>query len=268
MNGAVSTGEQVVPEANSQSAIVSRMASGRITWLGPLALLVGRSTLFIAAQAVVAFIFVLRHHPSPWQAAAPWWSVYGNLADAGCLALLVWFTRKEGLRLRDLIGRVRWRWGLDLFIGIGLLFVIFPFFIVVGKPASLICFGTPVPYLYPGLLAGRTLPLWATIYSLSIYLLIWPATEEMTYQGYALPRVCALCGSRWKAVALVSFVFALQHSFIPLIPDWRYIAWRFLAFWPAMVVMTSIYLRLRRLSPLIVAYLILDISAAMITLKL
>jgi len=243
------------------------VASGQITWLGPFTVVLGRPVFFVLAQAVAAGIFVLRHDPAPWRAAAPWWTVYGNLADLGCLALMIHFTRREGLRLRDLVGRIRWRWGLDLFIGIGLLLVVFPAFDVVAKPSSLIAFGSPHPYLYPGLLAGRALPLWAMIYSLSVWLLIWTPTEEMTYQGYALPRVHGLTGRWWMAVLLVSFCWALQHSFIPVILDWHYMAWRFLAFWPAMAVMTLLYLWLRRLAPLIVTHWILDFTAVLLTLK-
>jgi hypothetical protein len=253
---------------NSHSEIKRRVESGQITWLRPLLVVTGRSVFFILAQAVVAVIFVLLHHPSPWRAAAPWWSVYGTLADLGCLVLMAIFSRKEGLRLRDLVGTIRWRWGWDLFFGLGLLLLVFPFFAITAKPSSLIAFGSPSPNLYPGLLAVRTLPAWAVVYSVSVWLLIWSPTEEMTYQGYALPRIYALSGHGSVAVLLVSFWWALQHSFIPLILDWHYLLWRFLAFWPAMVVMTLIYLWIRRLAPLIVTHWILDLSAVLITLKL
>jgi len=79
----------------------------------------GRTVLAVAAQALVACVYVLRHDPSPWQAAAPWWSVYGTLVDIGCLALMARFTRSEGIGLRDLIGRIELHWGHDVFVGIG-----------------------------------------------------------------------------------------------------------------------------------------------------
>jgi hypothetical protein len=72
--------------------------------------------LSVVAQAIVAFIYLLRRNPSPWQAATPLWSVYGTLVDIGCLALMVWFTRGEGIRLHDLVGRIRLQWGRDVFI--------------------------------------------------------------------------------------------------------------------------------------------------------
>jgi len=58
--------------------------------------------------------------------------------------------------------------------------------------------------------------------------MIWSATEEITYQAYALPRLQALTGRAWVGALIVSFWWALQHSFIPLILDWHYVVWRFL----------------------------------------
>ncbi len=86
----------------------------------------------IAAQGLVALIYVLRRHPSAWSAAAPWWTVYGTLVDAGCLALMMKFTRPEGIRLRDLVGKVRLRWGRDIFLGIGCFLIFVQFFSVPG----------------------------------------------------------------------------------------------------------------------------------------
>jgi len=254
--------------ANSQPAIEQRVALGKISWTGPLLLLMGRTVLAIVAQALVATVYLLRHHPSPWNAAAPWWSVYGTLVDVGCLVLLAKFTRAEGIGLRELIGRVRLRWGSDIFLGLGCLLLIFPFFLLAAAPSSKLVYGSAQPYLYPGLLAERVLPLWAVVYSLGFWWIFWSPTEEMTYQAYAMPRILVLSGHWWIAISVVSFWWTLQHSFLPLILDWRYVVWRFLAFLPGVIAFTLIYLRTRRLPPLIVAHWAMDFSAMLMTLKL
>jgi hypothetical protein len=226
-----------------------------------------RSFFMIVAQALVAIVYLLRGHRSPWSAAAPWWSVYGTLVDAGCLMIMVKLTRAEGIRLRDLIGKIRLRWGRDIFLGIACFFVMIVSFSFGGSLASKLVFGTVRPALYPGLLGERVLPHWATIYSFSIWWLIWSPTEEMTYNGYALPRLRALTGRKWIAVALVGFWWALQHSFLPFIPDWKYVVWRFLFFLPGVAITALIYLWIRRLSPLILAHWPMDVMAATYTLK-
>jgi uncharacterized protein len=245
--------------ANFRSEVDARGKSRSASWSGPLAVVCGRSVLAIAAQAGVSIVYWLKGNSSPWHAAAPWWSVYATLLDAGCLALMAWFLRAEGMGLRDLIGRIRWT--RDPFVGIVWFLVVFPFFGAAAPLSSWLVWGTTQPNLYRGLLTARGLPLWATIYSLSLWWMIWSATEEITNQAYALPRLKALTGRAWVGILIVSFWWALQHSFIPLIHDGHYVVWRFFAFLPAVLVMTMIYHRTRRLPPLILAPYLMDFSA-------
>jgi hypothetical protein len=98
--------------------------------------------------------------------------------------------------------------------------------------------------------------------------MIWSPTEEMTYQAYALPRIQALSGRTWVAMVVVGFWWALQHSFLPFLPDWRSVLWRFLAFVPGVTALMLVYWKMRRLPPLIVAHWPMDIVAALMTLRL
>jgi uncharacterized protein len=254
-------------EANSKSTLTLRAASGLLTWTGPLLVIMGRSVLIIGAQALVACLYWLRMRSWSWNAAAKWWTVYGTLVDAGCLALMAVYTRREGIRLGDLIGGVRLRRGRDLFAGAGCFLAVFLFFFFAAPLASWLVYRSVQPPSFAGMLTGRVLLLWGMIYSFSVWWLVWSPTEEMTYQGYALPRIEALSGSRWKAIAIVSFWWTLQHCFLPFILDWRYVAWRFFSFLPGVVVFTLIYLRIRRLPPLILAHWSMDIVALFFTLN-
>jgi len=256
-----------VEDANSKSVLTMRHSQGHLTWNGPLLLVVGRSVLIIAAQAATACWLWLRFHSWSWNAAAKWWSVYGTLVDLGCLTLMAAFLRKEGIRLRDLIGRVRLRWGHDLFLGAGIFVLAFPFFMLAAPVVTRLLYGGGQPPMLAGLAAGRVLPLWAVVYSFSIWLLIWSPTEEITYQGYALPRLEVLLKNRWKAIALVSFWWAIQHPFLPFILDWKFFVWRFFMFLPSMIVMTLLYLKIRRLPPFFLAHWSMDTIALLMTLK-
>jgi membrane protease YdiL (CAAX protease family) len=239
-----------------------RIADRRLTWLGPLLLVTGRTVLILLAQGLVAILFLLRGRAHPWLAAAPWWTVYGTLVDIGCLTLMWKFTHKEGIRLRDLIGPVRLRYGRDFFLALGILVVMFPLF-VLGAAISTRLIGAYQPF--PGLTDGRVLPLLATIYSFSVWWMIWSPTEELTYAGYALPRLQAL-GGTWFTVGVVGFWWTIQHPFLPFLLDWHNFLWRFVSFLPAVVALTLIYLRLRRLGPLIMAHWAMDIVAVFMTL--
>ncbi|HVN21793.1 MAG TPA: CPBP family glutamic-type intramembrane protease [Dongiaceae bacterium] len=265
--GTEASASPVRSQLNSKSLLLERLRTGALGWTGPLLVLLGRSLFMIAAQAIVASLLWMQSRTWSWNAAAKWWTVYGTLVDLGCLTLMRAYIGKEGIRLRDLIGPVHLRWGRDLFLGIACLCVIFPVFAMAFPTTSRLVYGSPQPDLYPGLLSGRSLPLWGVIYSLSLFWMVWSPTEEMTYNGYALPRLEVLCKRRWLALGIVVFWWALQHSFIPFILDWKYVAYRFLAFLPGVLVFALLYLRLRRLPPLIVAHWSMDISAIIYTLR-
>jgi len=255
-------------ELNSIEVLSERARVGILGWTGPWLVLVGRSLLIIAAQAVTVCILWMRFHSWSWNAAAKWWTVYGTLVDIGCLTLMAVYTRREGIRLRNLIGRVRLRWGRDLFLGAALLMLVFPFFILGAASATRMVYGSGQPPVFAGLAAGRVLPLWGIIYSLTLWLLIWSPTEEVTYRGYVLPRLEALCRKRWLAYGLVSFWWTLQHVFLPFILDWKFVLWRFLAFVPGVVLLTLPSLKIRRLAPFIFAHWPMDLIALFMTLKL
>ena len=94
--------------------------------------------------------------------------MYGTLVDMGCLILLVKFSRREGLRLHHLIGPIRLRWEYDVVLGLGCFLLCMQAFSWPALLANQLLFGATHPSFYPGLLAARTLPRWAVVYSLSL----------------------------------------------------------------------------------------------------
>jgi membrane protease YdiL (CAAX protease family) len=98
-----------------------------------------------------------------------------------------------------------------------------------------------------------------------VWWVISSTSEEITFQGYALPRLEALTGRTWIAALVVGLLWAAQHSVLPFVADWRYLFFRLLAFIPGVLVLMLIYLRTRRLAPLIVAHWSMDILGAIMT---
>lgn len=234
---------------NSKTAIQQRLNSGRITWTWPSVMVFARLIFAVLAQALVAGIFAMQRHPTPWRAAAPWWTVYGTLIDIGCLALLVGLAHREGIRLVDLIGIERHKLRRDLLVGLGFTVLATVLGISGGVLSTLLIYGSSQA---PPVMGG--VPLWAAIYSLLVWPIIWGIAEETTYQGYALPRLEVLTGQGWPAVLIVGFGWALQHIALPLVPDWRFMLWRFASSLSISIVLPVIYLRTRRLLPFIVAH--------------
>jgi uncharacterized protein len=238
---------------NSYEALLRRRDAGTLTWRGPALMLFARAACAVGAQALVAAVFVLRSSPTPWHDAEPWLPVYGTLIDAGCLALLWRLTRREGIRLLDLVGFERTRLVRDVLLGLGIIPVSLVFIFGGTYAAGWLLYGTPSqPYLF------GPLPLPAAVYAVLVWPFIWGLTEQMTYNGYLLPRFQVLCRSTSLAIAIVAFVWALQHAFMPLTFDARLMAFRLLASVPHSVFVTFLYLRLRRLVPLAIAHALMD----------
>ena len=212
-----------------------------------------RTACAVAAQALVAGIFALRSSPTPWHDAEPWFPVYGTLIDAGCLAMLWRLTRREGIGLFDLVGFDRSRLVRDVLLGLVLIVPSLLFILGGVYGASWLLYGTPgQPYLF-----GQ-LPLPAALYGVLVFPFVWGLTEQTTYNGYLLPRFQALFRSTAPAIAIVAFVWAGQHAFMPLTFDPRFMAFRLISAVPNTVLQTILYLRLRRVVPLAVAHALLD----------
>ncbi len=244
---------------NSHEAIQERIASGRVPRFGPMLMLFARSAFILLAQGITFLLFLQLKIPNAAVVIRNWWPVYGTLVDLGCLGLLVWLTRREGIRLFDLVGLVKSKLKTEIPLGLGLFIVIAPITIFGGGMlAKLITYGTINPE-FPEYTFMRALPLFALLYARILWWPIWSATEEMTYNGYALPRLLVMTKSRWLSVAIVSFFFAIQHSFL-MLAGFKFGIYMFLAFLPLSIAMTLVYLRIRRLPPLIIAHWLMDLS--------
>lgn len=244
---------------NSDEAIRPRIAEGRVPRYGPLLMLVARSAFILLAQGITYLLFLLLEVPNASVVIRNWWPVYGTLVDVGCLALLLWLTRREGIRLTDLIGFDVKRLKTEIPLGFGLFLIIFPVTIFGGgMVAQLIAYGKLNP-AFPEYTFIYSLPILALLYARILWWPIWSATEEMTYNGYVLPRLLAQTKSRWVSVAIVAFFFALQHSFL-MLAGFQFGFYMFLAFLPLSIAMLLVYLRIRRLPPLIVAHWLMDLS--------
>jgi hypothetical protein len=152
-------------ERNSSAQIRERVSAGTISFAGPLLLVVARTVLLIASQAFVALLFFAKHHSDPWREAADWWTVYGTAADLGCLILLRYFTRREGIGFRDLIGTIHMRRAHDLWLGLGFYLLVFPVFLASGWLARKWFFASTSD-LNRYLVHAHVAPLWAVLYGL------------------------------------------------------------------------------------------------------
>ena len=186
--------------------------------------------------------------------------VYATLIDAGCL-ILWWLVRREGIPLPSLIGLDRRRIGRDVLLGLALIPACLLFIFGGVALGGWLVYGS-----MSGPQFGAPLPLLPTLYALLVWPLVWGFTEQMTYNGYALPRLQVLAGSTALAVVAVAFFWSVQHAVMPLTFDPPFMLHRFVSSIPNSVFMILVYLRLRRLLPLALAHWLMDGASVLLPL--
>jgi hypothetical protein len=250
-------------DPDSCETLLRRRDAGTLTWRGPALMLFARAACAVGAQALVAAIFALRSSPTPWHDAEPWLPVYGTLIDAGCLALLWRLTRREGIRLFDLVGFERTRPVRDALLGLALYPGeprVHPWWHVCGRLA-LVRHALTAVLLWTPAIAGRCL----RGAGVAIHLGTDRADDLQWLSAAPLPSSCR---GTSLAIAIVAFVWALQHAFMPLTFDARFMAFRLLSAVPYSVFLTCLYLRLRRLVPLAIAHALMDGASVLISVLL
>jgi uncharacterized protein len=152
--------------------------------------------LFFAflAEAITAGILWVQGVHNPWQASAGWWTVYGTITDIGCLSVLVWLTRREGIRILDLLGLQRENLRTQLKYAPGYLVAFLPVIALAYLISGLFYGSQLAPQV-----AAIHLPLWAGIYSVVVWPVMWGFTEEVVYLGYLLPLMEVLTKRVWLA---------------------------------------------------------------------
>lgn len=245
---------------NTPTAIQARATAGRVSARFVALMAPARFTLAIAVFALTTLLAIVAGAHDPLAAAGSWWMVSGTLIDLGCLLALSLLVRREGIRLLDLIQVDRSRIGREVLLGFGIVLLVVPA-LAINAALTVVFYGSKLPPQ----VALVHLPLWATVYSIVVWPVIWGFTEEMTYNGYLLPRLEVLTKRRAIAVAIVVVFWSLQHVALPFVPDTRYLIFRTLGAATVAISATVLYLFVtrRRLLPLIVAHWFIDTAAAL-----
>ncbi len=228
-------------------------------------MLFSRTLLFAMFQVLIAGILALLSSPAPWDDSAGWWTISALCANLVSIALLAWLFRRENMRYFDFIPFSRRTIWKDVRLVLTLTIVLIPIATFPNQWLATWLFGSEEIAFA---LMFRPLPLWAGMISLLFPLTIAFA-ELPAYFGYAMPRLEKQLGNGWLAWTLASFFLALQHITLPLILDWRFIAWRLGMFIPlAFLLGLSLKLRPRLFPYLMAVHALLDMTTMVIILTL
>ena len=178
------------------------------------------------------------------------WSIVASVVNIVTILLLIILTKKNG-GYAKLIGYEKGRTKpkqivemifLVVLVGMGGMYL-----------AGFICYGV-IPYAAPMMIAP--IPLWLAI----IIVFLLPVSTALAEDGLYLGCGVNQIRNKYAAVLVPAFFFALQHSFIPALFDFRYIVYRFLSFLPLTIILCYNYYRKRNPLPIMVGHAVIDVA--------
>lgn len=210
-------------------------------------LMPARSLIFI-----VVFVLISVIASKELQDISNTWSAVASAVNIITIIALIFMTKNEG-GLKKLINYEKGKTTpkqvvgmsvLIIFLGMGVMFL-----------AGFLCYGK-IPYAPPMMIAPVPVPL--AVINLILLPVSTALAEDSIYLGCGVNTI----KNRYLSVILPSFFFALQHSFIPTLPDARYMVYRFLSFLPLTIVLCIIYRKQRNPMPIMIGHAIIDVLTA------
>ena len=187
-----------------------------------------------------------------------WWTVVATAVNVFTIVLLIVVAKKNGQTYAELINYEKGKTKIRQIVIISVV----TYLVGMGGMylAALILYGTIMPSVSVVLMAPVSKPLAVLVF------LLLPVTtalaEDGLYLGYGINRI----GNKVFAVAVPAFFYALQHCFIPLIPDVRYILYRFFSFLPLTVLYCIYFRKKRNPLPVMIGHALIDLATVLMVL--
>jgi hypothetical protein len=197
--------------------------------------LVSRLLLFLLFQVIIALI------NGSWATSEKYWLLSATFTNIVSIVMLFFLFRRDG---QNYLGIFRFnRSGLkkDILVFSAIVLISGPLVIAPGYFLSLLLWDDPnIPAeMMFGLVEARV------VYVLLIAFPVTIAFAELaTYFAYIMPRLQSRMKSKWLPVLLPVLFLSVQHCTLPFIPDFSFIIYRALVFFPfAFLIGISIYFR-------------------------
>lgn len=180
-----------------------------------------------------------------------WWSILASVINVITIVILWFICKSEKKTYRELL-HYRKKQGSILK---GALFIVIMLLLGIGGmyAAGGLCYGE-FPYFAPMLIAP--VPPYLAILNIFILPLTTTIAEDGIYLGCGVNSFT----SKWAAVLVPAFFYALQHSFIPTIFDVRFMVYRFLSFLPLTIWICYRYNKGASVSYIMTGHWILNIA--------
>lgn len=208
-----------------------------------------RSVLFIISGLLLVHIINVSHDQ-----AIRWWTLLCIVVNIITILILILVFKSEGKTYFSLLNFKKGQIISLYTLGIVLMMMV----LGVG---GMYGFGFLI-YGYIPTIMIQPIPIVFAIMNLILLPLTIVFSEFPLYFGYSLNKIDKMTNNKWLAIIYPMFFYALQHSFIPLIFEWKYMVFRFLSFLPLLIVIGIIYYNHRKLVPLMVGHGVLDLATS------
>ncbi len=209
-----------------------------------------RSFLFIFVGVIFAKIT-----NQSLEESSKWWSLICVFCNIITILLLIKICKIEGTSFKKLLNFQENKGNLK-----NTLIIVF-LMLILGM-SGMYGFGFAI-YGYVPVTMVQPINIWLAALNLIILPISVVFAELPLYFAYSQRGIEKFTSNKALSIFYPMFFYALQHSFIPLIFDWKHIVFRFLSFLPLMFVLGLIYYKKRSLKPLMIGHLILDFATAL-----
>ncbi|MBQ8434596.1 MAG: CPBP family intramembrane metalloprotease [Oscillospiraceae bacterium] len=183
-----------------------------------------------------------------------WWSIAASIVNIATILLLIFICKKQRSSYSKLINYKKGKTTVKQIIAVSAVILI------VGMTgmylAGFVCYGV-IPYAAPMMI--EPIPLWLAAVNIIILPVSTAFAEEGLYLGCGVNQI----KNKYAAVILPALFFAVQHSFIPVLFDAKYIIYRFLSFLPLTLILCWYYYKKRNPLPIMIGHGIIDVATVM-----
>lgn len=186
-----------------------------------------------------------------------WWSIVASVVNIITILILVFAVKMIKSSYVELINYEKGKTSVKQIVGVSIVVLL------VGTMgmylAGFICYGV-IPYSAPMMIAP--VPLVLAILNVVVLPVTVPFAEDGLYLGCGVGQI----KNKYLAVIIPAFFYALQHSFIPTLFDFRFIIYRFLSFLPLTVILCRYYQKKRNPLPIMIGHALIEIASVVMIL--
>lgn len=186
-----------------------------------------------------------------------WWSIVASVVNIITIIILVIVAKKMKITYSKLINYEKGKTKVKQVIIVSLIVLVFA---SIGMNiAGLICYGV-IPYAAP--MMAEPIPVALAIINFITLPITVPFAEDGLYLG---------CGvnsfkNKYLAVLVPAFFYALQHSFIPVLFDVKFIIYRFICFLPLTIILCFYYYKKRNPVPVMIGHALVEMASVILVL--